>query len=760
MSSSAFDLVCVKANLELCLKGRDSKNGDHKNSNQWLVNWKDWSDESISATVRRWKKAGCIQSDKQLHFTAYVEILHHAVFGHSGTPNVSQLDMWLQTPVAPVNLFHGKTDQEYIHDMSPLNNPAQFFVEPVYVISPVFDQYLGPDKCHVPGCTGTIMKRGFTAPRNVYGISSNIKAIGMEYSCLEYKVFGNMSCDRFWNNIEPWKCGNVPYFQDRSAATRDLYKLVCELRPRLSIGEITEHICQLHLQYDCELESRWLSSALFEKQKHPDHEVKVFPTSVLEISTGVSRKINSAPTASFTREICEFFIECQCREESSQYMRTLSGLSISLDSTIKIAKKANVYITESDENGKRKMHTVNAFEGGLLTGVNEDKELVICEFLGLSLYSEMNPPIFEFAECCDALGISFQTQGKICVDRCCDFRKTLQSALPGIPVFQDLAHLKMRIMDTVSKKSIHRDSLSKEISDALIEKYSSKKGSPPLYWLKEAQASRLKSVWDKYSRFENVWTVDSEGAFFRQIGHVANGCLQNNDPDWMSTMAINENWHKWLNRLSIGSHPRLNYIKSSSSRKAQEHFHISVSKSFPFEYLILKSPLRDELSNKVRILDDRTTLANAGASASLLISQSTIPTTILPENLSGQDILNTVEPLALTTPLSTSHKCLSEPVIHTPPLLNFSPASLVQSPCLLNELVAINLPEIFEAAVSEEVDAGINRPEGTKFSSPLNGLVASHSLSLPPVTAGSLQAIATGCTLFYFQPIWDCPILL
>lgn len=119
----------------------------------------------------------------------------------------------MQTGISSLNTFEVTTDQAYIRDTSPLSNPAQFTVEPVYVLSPVFDQYLGLDKCQISGCTGTISKRGFTpaGPRSAYGVSFNIKIIGLEYHCSQHGVFSNTSSDRFWNHLQPWQCGII-YF--------------------------------------------------------------------------------------------------------------------------------------------------------------------------------------------------------------------------------------------------------------------------------------------------------------------------------------------------------------------------------------------------------------------------------------------------------------------------------------------------------------------------------------------------------------------
>lgn len=164
----------------------------------------------------------------------------------------------------------------------------------------------------------------------------------------------------------------------------------------------------------------------------------------------------------------------------------------------------------------------------------------------------MIPPVREFADRCDILNVPFRTMGKITVDRCCDFRKTLQTAISGITVIQDLAHLKQRIMDLIPKRSLYRDSLSRDISDSLIFQYGLKKGDPLIYRSKEEQASCLTSVWDKYSKFEDTWINGAKTIFFRQVAHAANGCLQNDDHSRMATTSLNENWNKRLNHLSIG----------------------------------------------------------------------------------------------------------------------------------------------------------------------------------------------------------------
>lgn len=63
------------------------------------------------------------------------------------------------------------------------------------------------------------------------------------------------------------------------------------------------------------------------------------------------------------------------------HTHSFAGQCIGLDATCKLAARARVYSklpTESGGTTKSKTITNQLAGGGLLTGVNEDKELVIC----------------------------------------------------------------------------------------------------------------------------------------------------------------------------------------------------------------------------------------------------------------------------------------------------------------------------------------------------------------------------------------------
>ena len=169
-------------------------------------------------------------------------------------------------------------------------------------------------------------------------------------------------------------------------------------------------------------------------------------------------------------------------------------------------------------------------------------------------------PIQEFSQRTDTLGIPFKTEGEICVDRCCDFRGSIQLANSNFAVCQDLMHLEGRILGTVSKKSPHRGLVAHALSQALVKTPRDGKGVPAIYWDKETQVRNLEKVWEQFTALGNVWTRESEPTFFRQLEHARNGCLQRRHPEVPSHTSGNENWHGRINALTRGDASSLSTI--------------------------------------------------------------------------------------------------------------------------------------------------------------------------------------------------------
>jgi hypothetical protein len=141
------------------------------------------------------------------------------------------------------------------------------------------------------------------------------------------------------------------------------------------------------------------------------------------------------------------------------------------------------------------------------------------------------------------------------VDRCCDFRGTLNNTVHGLPntsVVQDFAHLKNRIMGIASKKSSFRSTLSSKISSALVQTSSNGKLCPAQYWPLQEQLRKMQEVWNTFQNIRGLWTEDAERTFKLQMGHIEKGCLQRCHPFLPSHTSGNENLHRRINNLTKG----------------------------------------------------------------------------------------------------------------------------------------------------------------------------------------------------------------
>jgi hypothetical protein len=172
----------------------------------------------------------------------------------------------------------------------------------------------------------------------------------------------------------------------------------------------------------------------------------------------------------------------------------------------------------------------------------------------------MAAPLRELAECCLSLGVNFSTNGELSVDHCCDFQRSIQAALPTIHVIQDFAHLKNYIMETVSRKCVHRDRLGKDITNAIMSSPADGKGSLAIYRSREEQVKNLHNLWEKYDRIGGVWSIKSKETFSLQVRHAEQGCLTHCHPDRPYHTSGNENWHSCLNTLTCGNASSLTMV--------------------------------------------------------------------------------------------------------------------------------------------------------------------------------------------------------
>ncbi|KIJ26829.1 hypothetical protein M422DRAFT_272032 [Sphaerobolus stellatus SS14] len=121
-------------------------------------------------------------------------------------------------------------------------------------------------------------------------------------------------------------------------------------------------------------------------------------------------KINPAPSEFIIHAEYERWMKEECLTESERYIRTLAGTVIGADSTIKAAKKVNIY---KKTEGSTLLKISNLLEGGLLTLVNANIELVSWQFLFTNLILESIKAIRESGQQNEVMGIPFNEEGEM-----------------------------------------------------------------------------------------------------------------------------------------------------------------------------------------------------------------------------------------------------------------------------------------------------------------------------------------------------------
>lgn len=146
------------------------------------------------------------------------------------------------------------------------NNPGQYTLEPVTVVHPLFQPHLDIGSCPIEGCTARLEQKGWNAPVTVYGMSSNMKAIGKVYAChgKDHKSWVATSAS-WWATKSPWlsseltlpcravptedqrsdmvtRPDGLPVFTHKAAVSEELYNFITEARPRMSVGEMVKTV--------------------------------------------------------------------------------------------------------------------------------------------------------------------------------------------------------------------------------------------------------------------------------------------------------------------------------------------------------------------------------------------------------------------------------------------------------------------------------------------------------------------------------------
>ncbi|PSR71595.1 hypothetical protein PHLCEN_2v12525 [Hermanssonia centrifuga] len=223
-------------------------------------------------------------------------------------------------------------------------------------------------------------------------------------------------------------------------------------------------------------------------------------------------------------------------EESADYLRTLSGISLSLDATFKTANKATLVNTQKV--------CVCLTKGGLLTIINERNEIIA--------WTQSNAEIEELlsglARRFELLGLPLPEQ--VVADNCCHIRTMILKVLPSSHVCLDIWHCIARYTVVVlnGKKNPYLTSVARDISSALLKSRGSH-GVLAEYRNRDEAETMLQAVYEKYSRIGGVWTAAAAKVHADQLSHVKKGCLERRRQDIAADGSRIEGSHKAWNAL-------------------------------------------------------------------------------------------------------------------------------------------------------------------------------------------------------------------
>ncbi|KAG1901602.1 uncharacterized protein F5891DRAFT_1187473 [Suillus fuscotomentosus] len=149
--------------------------------------------------------------------------------------------------------------------------------------------------------------------------------------------------------------------------------------------------------------------------------------------------------------------------ESEEYLRTLSGVSISFDNTFRAATKATVTSRE-----KKKLRVL---KGGIISLMNENGEIV-----GWS-NTEISELLQGLKTHCDALDVP--PPEIFVADNCCHVRSTVTIVFPGATMKLDVWHFIMRYPTVIlnPSKNPYQKEVVAEVSACILKKHA-EGGSP------------------------------------------------------------------------------------------------------------------------------------------------------------------------------------------------------------------------------------------------------------------------------------------
>ncbi|KAG2140098.1 hypothetical protein DEU56DRAFT_941924 [Suillus clintonianus] len=446
----------------------------------------------------------------------------------------------------------------------PPVNPEVLYLKPLRVVHPFYHPELA--RCPRCNCTDGVSWDGWTGtgPRDVHGLMLDEAAIGMQLRCETCKndpsskkglesecerdnrkmikghCFATTSQD-FWRNWSHWSIpADVPIFFYRCAVTRELFDLVIELRPSSTAGTLTENIRQLHLLEYHRRKLDYLQA--WKSRRTTRHGMDFFSPNPLRAFSGPYdvKEYNARPIShDMVSEIFQEFVSATRERESEEYLRTLSGISISFDNTFRAATKA---IITSREKQKLKV-----LKGGIISLMNENGEIVGWRFCHGQSNAEISELLEGLKTRCEALGVP--PPEVFVADNCCHVRSAVDIVFPDATMKLDLI-LKARYATVIlnPSKNPHRKEVVAEISACILKKHA-EGGNPAKYWERNEQETRLTSTFEKWACEGTVWSAGARRVHEEQLKHVRKGCLERQRQDIRTDGSRVEGSHKGWNSL-------------------------------------------------------------------------------------------------------------------------------------------------------------------------------------------------------------------
>ncbi|KAG1780071.1 hypothetical protein EV702DRAFT_1194838 [Suillus placidus] len=395
----------------------------------------------------------------------------------------------------------------------PAINPETLYLKALCAIHPFYY----PELAKCPRCNGTdnIQWDGWTGtgPRDVHGLMVDEAAIGTQLCCENCKndatrkehehsvktnlkgyCFATTNPD-FWGSWPHWSIpGDIPVFFHRCAVTRDLFNLLVKMRPSSTAGSLAENIRQLHL---VEYHRRKLSYLqAWKSRRTMRHGMDFFSPNPLRLFSDPYdvNNYNDKPISNdVVSEVFQDFVSATRESESEEYLRTLSGVSISFDNTFRAATKATVTSREKKKS--------RVLKGGIISLMNENSEIVGWRFCHGQSNTEISELLQGLKTRCGALDVP--PPEIFVADNCCHVRSAVVVVFPGATMKLDVWHFIMR----------------------------------------------LTSVFEKWSREGTVWSAGARKVHEEQLKHVHKGCLERPQQDIRTDGSRVEGSHKGWNSL-------------------------------------------------------------------------------------------------------------------------------------------------------------------------------------------------------------------